>query len=299
MVMADMDHTSKRAVDLHLHGVDGFDTTVASVDAILKIAEIEGQAGVSAVVLSIHPGPIETMRARMDAVREAMARQERLSSTVAYPTPAQILGLHLEGPFLNPARAGALDATSFMPPDEKIYRGLIEGFERIVRVITVAPEREGAIPLIRRIAQSGIVVNMGHSNATFAEAEAGFRAGARGITHLFNAMRPFHHREVGLCGFGLLNPDVYVEVIGDTRHVSRQGLELVFRMKKPEKILLVSDSVRETSSLEEQLPTSPEGVLLGGSMTITRMMMLLADEGFDRDRVMKAASENPAAFLRL
>ena len=150
--------------------------------------------------------------------------------------------------------AGALDPGSFIPPGERAFRDLTEGLEEVVRIVTIAPEMEGAIRLIRQMARSGIRVNMGHSNATYAEAEAGFRAGARGITHLFNAMRGFHHREPGIAGFGLLNKDVYVEIIGDLVHLHPETVELIVRLKDAGKVVLVSDSVRETNISRKETP---------------------------------------------
>jgi len=182
-------------VDLHTHGIGGLDTESTDSGTMLGIAKAHGLAGVAEIVLSLYPAPIEIMRKRMAAVEAAMRRNLR--------GQARIAGVHLEGPFLNPAACGALDPALFLGPDEAVYRRLTEGYEGIVRIVTVAPELPGAPGLIRRMARAGIRVNMGHSEATYSEAEAGFRAGARGITHLFNAMRPFHHRAPGIAGFGL------------------------------------------------------------------------------------------------
>ena len=143
----------------------------------------------------------------------------------------------------------------------------------------------------------GILVNMGHSNATFREAEAGFRSGARGITHLFNAMRPFHHREPGLAGFGLHNDEVYVELIGDLIHINKEALQLVCRMKSLDRIILVSDSVKQTSTAGGRIPLSADGRLLGGAEALTKAASHLIEEGFDREMVVRSASTNPARFL--
>jgi N-acetylglucosamine-6-phosphate deacetylase len=288
-------------IDLHTHGIGGLDTRVAEPPAMLKIASDQGRAGVSAILLSVYPGPMGAMRDQIAAVRQAMDRQgsslEPASSGHQPGGPATILGVHLEGPFLNPARSGALDPSSFLEPREQTFRRLVEGFEQIIRTMTVAPELPGAERLIRLIANTGIAVNMGHSDARYAEAEAGFRAGARGITHLFNAMRPFHHREPGIAGFALINRDVYVEIIGDLRHLSIETVEIILRLKEPERVLLVSDSVRETG-----LPPPPEegeagGVLLGGSMTLPAVARGLIQRGLDGEIVMRAVTVNPLAYL--
>ena len=227
-----------------------------------------------------------------------MERQNPSSVSARNPSqPARILGVHLEGPFLSPNMAGALDGSSFASPSERMLRELTDGFEDVISVVTIAPEKEGALSLIKTMAKWGILVNLGHSNATFAEAEAGFRAGARGVTHLFNAMRGFSHREAGLSGFGLLNREVYVEVIGDLNHLSLQALDLVFRLKNPEKILLVSDSVRETSSRGDSVPRGGDGRLVGGSAPLPMAAMRLVTQGFDENLIMRAISTNPQTFL--
>ena len=132
---------------------------------------------------------------------------------------------------------------------------------------------------------------MGHSDATFSEAEAGFHAGARGITHIFNAMRSFHHREPGIAGFGLINKDIYIEVIADPFHLHPKTLELIFKTKSPEKIIIVSDSVKETPSIPlssrrgkgrgKGVTDTHKGKLLGGSMTIIESSRRLIQMGFD------------------
>ena len=276
-------------IDLHIHGVEGFETRSPEADAMLRIAGIQGEAGVSAVLLSIYPAATSVMREQMAAAKSAMERQ-------AAGSRALILGVHLEGPFLNPARCGALDPASFAEAREPLWRELIEGFEEIVRVVTIAPEREGAPALIRAMAKAGIRVNMGHSDATYTEAEAGFRAGARGITHLFNAMRGFHHREPGIAGFGLLHREVYVEVIGDLVHLRRETLELVFRIKDPGRILLVSDAVRGTRVSGGTAPGGERG-LLGGAMALPAAAGHLIERGFEEEAVMKAVTTNPHAYL--
>ena len=290
-----------KTIDIHTHGIGGFDTRSGSIDDILRIAEIHGASGASEIVLSIYPAPIETMRQQMELVRQAMERQGQGAWVKGHGEAgaARILGVHLEGPFLNPARCGALDPASFIDPGEHALHALLDGFEGLVKMITVAPEREGAPVFIRNVTALGIVVSMGHSDATYAEAEAGFRAGARGITHLFNGMRAFHHREPGLAGFGLLNKEVYVEVIADPFHLHSRTVELIFKTKKPESIILVSDSVKETKSACDGRVVDTSGRLQGGSMAVTECARRLVDLGFDESAVSGAISSNPRQYLRL
>jgi N-acetylglucosamine-6-phosphate deacetylase len=220
--------------------------------------------------------------------------------------PSKIIGIHLEGPFLNPSRGGALNAMAFIEPTEKILRELLEGFEDIVKIITISPELQGALQIIKKVSDMGIIVSMGHSDATFSEAEAGFNAGARGITHIFNAMRSFHHREPGIAGFGLINKDIYIEVIADPFHLHPKTLELIFKTKNPEKIIIVSDTVKETKGGGDegkeqgmvQAVTDTHGRLLGGSMTIVESSKRLIQMGFDEIVVMGCITTNPEKLLK-
>lgn len=271
-------------VDLHIHGIMGYDTNTEDPEDIIKISEIEKKLGISAILLTIYPGPIEKMRRNMEVVKEAMKRKEGGS---------EILGIHLEGPFLNPKMYGALDPTFFLEPSVETLKRLIEGFEDIVRIITLSPELEGAIELIKEIRQMGILANMGHSEATYKMAEWAFENGATGITHIFNAQRPFHHREPGIAGFGLLNPDVYIEVIGDGVHLHEKVLDMILRLKPQDRIILVSDSVRETK-METQ---EKEAKIKGGRCTLREVANLLLMRGYNPEMVKRWLRDNPLRYL--
>jgi len=286
-----------KSIDVHTHGIGGFDTRSSTVDDILKISEIHGALGVSEIVLSIYPAPIPNMRQQMELVRQAMERQAHAPCPNA--GAARILGVHLEGPFLNPSQCGALDPAFFIDPEERAFRELVDGLEGMIKIVTVAPERPAAPEFIRKATELGIIVSMGHSNATYAEAEAGFRAGARGITHLFNCMRAFHHREPGLAGFGLSNGEIYVEFIGDPFHLHIGAIELIVKAKKPDRIILVSDSVRETKTRGDGRIVDASGRLQGGSMALVESARRLVGLGFEESAVTNTISVNPHQYLML
>ena len=284
-----------KIIDIHTHGIGGYDTKTANEEHILKIAEIHGSSGISEIVFTIYPDTIKVMRENIASVKRAMEKQKN----PLYPS--RIIGVHLEGPFLNPAKCGALKALAFIESTEYNLKELIEGFEDMVKIITIAPEIDGATGLIRKISKRGIIVSMGHSDATYAEAEAGFHAGAKGITHLFNAMRGFHHREPGIASFGLLNQNIYVEVIADPYHLHPMTLEMIFKFKNPERIIIISDSVKETKSGE--MRNKVKGIinahrkLSGGCMTIVESSKRLIEMGFDESVIMRCVTENPERYL--
>lgn len=285
-----------KVMDIHVHGIGGYDTRTVDEEHLRRIARIEAAEGVEAFMPTIYPSTIKVMRGQMTVVKGVMERQA--AGKEGQEPEARILGVHLEGPFLNPEKCGALNAVTFIEPTDYRLEELIEGFEGIIKIITIAPELEGAPKLIRALADRGIAVSMGHSNATYAQAEAGFNSGARGVTHLFNAMRGFHHREPGLAGFGLMNPEVYVEVIADPYHLHPATLELVLRLKSADRVILVSDTVQEAkTSSQRQAVADGHGTLLGGSMSVTEAALRLVDLGYERNAVTKYITENPARYL--
>ncbi|HEX2966748.1 MAG TPA: hypothetical protein VHO84_13235 [Syntrophorhabdaceae bacterium] len=323
-----------RIIDVHTHGMGNQDTRGATPEEVLKIAELHGSLGVDAILPTIYSGEIEQMRLDVIAVKKAMemqtqpgprfkgqgSRMENAATevgpledsgiknnfnqknhqfSIGPEAPARILGVHLEGPFLNPSFAGALDKGSFLPVAYSKVDQLLDGIADIVRIITIAPELYGAPELIRKISNKGIIVNMGHSDATYNEAEEGFNAGAKGITHIFNAMRFVHHREPGIAGFGLSNPHVYIEIIADRFHLHQKTIELIFLAKPSDRIIIVSDSVKGTRiNGATKNVNSPTGALLGGSMSITESAGYLTSLGISDDVVQGCISENPEEYLR-
>ncbi|MBF0458616.1 MAG: hypothetical protein HQK99_12075 [Nitrospirae bacterium] len=286
-----------KTIDIHIHGIGGLDTRTSSEAHILKIAEIQMKAGVNEIVPTVYADDIQTMRLHMAAIKKAMTLQRQ--SNGGLTGQSAIIGVHLEGPFLNPDKCGAQKRSALINPTERALKQLIEGFEDMIKIITAAPELDGAPDIISRITKRGIIVSMGHSAASYAEAEAGFKAGARGITHLFNAAAPFHHREPGLVGFALTNKDIYVELIADPFHLHPATTELIFAAKPQDKIIIVSDSVRQTGTNPDTGSgiTDEKHTLLGGAATITDAASRLIRLGFDEDKIMRCITENPARYL--
>ena len=310
-------------IDLHTHGIGRYDTRTSKPGDVLKIAELHSKAGTTAILPTIYSGTIEQMRVNMEAVRVAMALQTQgdrvqksnphtppllkggnVSIVTRHPVPSDtglhsslILGVHLEGPFLNPIRCGAQDKKSFIKPCIPDLKSLIDGYEDVIKIITIAPEIHGALKVIERCASLGIRVNMGHSDATFNQALKGKKAGATGISHIFNAMRPFHHREPGLAGFGLTDDDIYIEVIADGFHLEVNTIKLITRTKRPDRIILVSDTVKGAGQGKRSIH-SKSGLLAGSAVTLSDAVNNLVRAGIPRREVLKFVSDNPMTYLR-
>lgn len=275
---------TKGYIDLHTHGIGRYDTRTSSPERILKMAELYAKAGTAAFLPTIYPGPLSEMRKNMAAVKAAMKLQGE------YKPSALIIGLNLEGPFLNPVRCGALDKEYFIKPNQQNLYKLIEGYKDIIKIITIAPEMPGALRVIENCRARGIKVNMGHSDATYKQALEGKKAGATGITHIFNAMRPFHHREPGLAGFGLLDRDIYIEVIADGVHLQPEVLRLIFLVKRNDRIICISDSVKGANKQGKPVYKS-QGILAGSGIALCASKYVLEKAGIALNKLFFNATE--------
>ncbi len=287
--MAYMVNSKQYLIDIHVHGAADYDTRTRRQDDILHLANIHGKHGTSALLATIYPGSIEVMRENMGTVRRAMSTQR---------SGARILGVHLEGPFLNRERAGSLDGSSFADPSVEALKSLVEDYEDMIKIVTIAPELPGALRVVEVCREKGFLVHMGHSDATFEQAEEGKRAGATGITHVFNAMRGFHHREPGLAGFGLMDEDIYVEIIADMAHLHPQSLKMLFDMKQPDKIILISDSVKGPGWGNGPI-RGAGGTLQGSGISLSAGVNNLVALGVPLERALQFASDNPRNYLGL
>ena len=272
-------------IDIHIHGISNL-----GIEDLISIAKLLKQRGVEGFLPTIYPSSIHKMREDMAITRDAFSHQTQ--------EQAKILGLHLEGPFLNPLKAGALNSNSFLQPTEYNLEKLIDGFEDFIKIITLAPELAGAMKLIKKITDKGIIVSLGHSDATFDIANKAYNSGAKGITHIFNAMRGFHHREPGLAGFGLLNKDIFIEVIADPFHLHAETLKMIFKVKNKDRIIIVSDSVRNEKGSSSGIKNEKE-ILCGGSFILDKSLEWLIEIGVSKGDLLKAVSDNPKRYLSL
>lgn len=245
-------------VDLHVHGHGGADP----LEDLAGMARSLARAGTTAFQPTLFPAAPEVLGAQCD---ELWQRAQALPAGAG----ARVAGLHLEGPFVNPAAAGALPVRDLAMPSVPALRAILgpaTGSGRGVKTMTLAPELAGAAELIAELARAGVRVSLGHSRATATEARSAARGGACGATHLFNAMPPVHHREVGLAGFALTDAALTAEIIGDLVHVGAEMFELALRARRAEGLCLVSDALRGAGTGCERFHShGREHVLQGGA----------------------------------
>lgn len=227
-------------VDVHVHGGGGAQCNTRDPDEVRRVAAFHATHGTTALLATTVAAPEADLIAALGAIDAARAARG--------PGEAEILGAHLEGPFLSPAWPGAMEREAFAAPDVGLLMRLLSGGS--VRLLSVAPELPGALEVIERATAAQVRVSLGHTDATYAQARNAVAAGARSVTHVFNAMRPLHHREPGVVGAALDVNELACEVICDGVHVDPVAVRLLVGRKSAQATLLVTDAI-EAAGLDD------------------------------------------------
>jgi N-acetylglucosamine-6-phosphate deacetylase len=214
---------------------------------------------------------------------------------------ALALGCHLEGPFLNPKRAGAQPQKFMQKPSSERINQIWNAFGKDLRLMTLTPELPGIKKVIHFLKRKKTVLAMGHTDATYEEACQGIQWGIRYGTHLFNQMRGFHHRELGAAGAILLNDQIYAEIIADGLHLDPLTVMMIARLKDVDKIILATDCFTHLpSDKADRPPRLKNGALAGSSLSLRRAVLnLIKFAGVDLATAIHAATLNPARVLGL
>lgn len=291
-------------VDVHIHGAQGrdlMDGTLESLEAVSETLARHGTTSFLATTLSAPDTDTEV------ALRGYAAHSGRVASG------ARPLGIHMEGPFLNPLRRGTHNPGYLRSSDPRALRRFVEWSGGSIRKMTVAPEMDPGLELTREAIKHGIHVSIGHTDATYAQTEAAIEAGALQATHTFNAMRPFHHREPGVIGAVLNDPRVFAEVIADGIHVHPSAVLLLLKSKGVDRIQLVTDGLSAVDMPDGRYPLGdktivvqqgqcrdPDGTLAGSILTLDRAVHNLV-EWFDlpASEAITAASASPARAIHM
>ena len=242
-------YVSPGLIDVHIHGYGGADVSDDDPDGVRRMAGQLLANGVTAFL----PTTLTVAWEKLESICDHMRGLKRESGAPDFPG-AQIMGVHLEGPFINPDYKGAQNPAWILPPDA----GRVLPFADIVKVVTLAPEMPGAEACIRTLTQrTDIAVSMGHTGASFEQAMAGIGLGVTRATHLFNAMPPMAHRKPGAAG-AALSSDIYTELIADTFHVDK-GLYPMLVKAKGSRLVLITDALRSAGM--------PDGTYENGGQT--------------------------------
>jgi N-acetylglucosamine-6-phosphate deacetylase len=267
-------------VDLQVNGLGPHDVLAATPEAITAIGRNLLTRGVTAWLPTIVSSDEDLRLRALDAIAEAMRS----------PAGARILGAHLEGPWLSPARAGAHDPAKLAAPTPDAVERSISRHTGLVRIVTLAPEIEGGIDTIRTLARGGVVVSLGHTDATLDQAMAGIDAGARMITHLYNAMRPLHHRDPGVVTAALIDDRVTCGLIADGEHVHPALVAFTLRTRAGH-VALVSDAVSGDGARAARLR---DGTLAGSLVALDEGVRVAVEAGVELGTAITAATQAPA-----
>lgn len=223
-------------IDEHIHGAGGSDAMDGTTKDLGIIADTVAKEGTTTFLATTMTQSKENILKAMHAVKEYRAKK--------HENGARIAGIHLEGPFIAAAHKGAQPLEYVAAPNAEVFDEYNEASGNCIKIITMAPEVDGALDFIRHLREKGVVVSIGHTGAKCAEVQKAMAAGATNVTHTYNAQSPLHHREIGVVGSALLYDDLYCELICDTIHVSVPAMQLLVKNKKANKLALITDAMR-------------------------------------------------------
>lgn len=293
-------------IDIHNHGAVGIDVNTANADDLHRVSKFLAAKGVTAWLPTLVPDSDVNYQKVLNAVDELMNTQDEREPA------ARVLGVHYEGVFANEKMCGALRPQffkTFNNGDEVESLPKLKN-KNAIHLTTLAPEIENGIELIKELQRHNWIVSIGHTRASIEILNQAFQAGARQITHLFNAMTGVHHRDIGVSGWALMNDEVTCEIIADGHHVAPEMLEFAYRNKTANNLILVSDSVAPTGMGDGEFnlwnekisvvggkTQNEKGSIAGSVITMLDAVRMYKSLGVSGAEISKMASLNPARLL--
>jgi len=292
-------------LDVHIHGAGGHDVMEGTPEALAAITRKVAEFGTTSILAT-------TVTADLDRTYRAI---EKVSSFIGIQHEtaegrAEILGLHFEGPFLSKERRGVHPAEFLQPPTAEPLDRLLRAAAGNARILTIAPELLGAMPCIDAARSLGMVVSIGHTDATYEQARAAVAHGARHATHVYNAMRPFSHRDPGVIGAVLTTPELTAELIADGIHVDEIAMKVLLQAKGADGVILISDGLSATGmpdgtytlggfevTVDHGVCRSAEGRLAGSTLTLDRALRNVVRLGVPLAHAVQMLTLNPATLL--
>jgi N-acetylglucosamine-6-phosphate deacetylase len=293
-------------IDIHIHGAKGVDTMTASAEDLHRVSQFLAEQGVTAWLPTLVPGSDSENAHAITAIEGLMGQQERGQAV------ARAIGVHYEGPFVNPDQCGALRKQFFRTYEagSALESLPVPKAEGAVRMTTLAPEVAGGIDLIRDLRKRGWIVSIGHTRAGIDVLERAREAGARHITHFLNAMPSLHHRSPGPVGWALMRDDVTLDIIADGVHVDPLVVQLVLRSKGVQRVALISDAVAptglgdgeyhlwdETITVSEGRTRNERGSIAGSVISLLDAFRLVRSFGIGGMDLARLTSSNAAEIL--
>ncbi|MBA4537555.1 N-acetylglucosamine-6-phosphate deacetylase [Bacillus aquiflavi] len=224
-------------IDIHIHGAGGADTMDATTTALETMVNVLPQEGTTSLLAT-------TITQEAQQIERALKNVANFVKNNNAPGKAEILGIHLEGPFISEKRAGAQPKEYILPASIELFKRWQTIANHLIKLVTIAPEKPEALKLIRYLSETNVIASIGHSDAMYDEMVKAVNAGAKQVTHLFNGMRELHHREPGVAGSALLFHELMAEMIVDGIHIHPEMVKLAINAKGTKGTILITDSMR-------------------------------------------------------
>jgi len=285
-------------VDIHSHGAAGEDFSDGNPEGLKKILQYEKRCGITSYCPTSMTFPKERLRQIFASIKGAQTEDG-----------ATVVGINMEGPFLDPAKKGAHVEKWIAAPDVAFVRELNQDADGLVRLVTVAPNMDGAEEFIKEMHEE-VCISLGHTAADYDCASRAMKLGAHHVTHLYNAMQPFGHRAPGLIGAAMDDPECMVELICDGYHIHPSTIRAAFRMFEPERVILISDSMRATGmengtyelggqevTVKDRKAVLKDGTLAGSATNLYGCMCKAVEFGIPLEQAIMAATANPARSI--
>ena len=295
------DYLAPGFIDTHIHGLEGFGTDDMTTEAILEMSARLPKYGVTAFIPTLYSAPKNKLFKSMISILAAMGKEKG----------AKILGMHLEGPFISPERLGVQTLESISEVDLEYMREIIALGQGNIVNMTVAPELKNMRELALLCIDQGIILQAGHTNATYQQMVEGMQARIMHVTHLFNAMSRIHHRDPGVVGAVFIHPELSCEIIADGFHINPEIIKFLIRCKPVDKLVLVTDALKPTKQKSSKLYANGEEVYLdkcfmrkednviaGSALTMIDGVKNLVSWGLNVEKAVQLASHNPANIMK-
>ena len=285
-------------VDIYSHGAAGEDFSDGNPEGLKKILQYEKRCGITSYCPTSMTFPKERLRQIFASIKGAQTEDG-----------ATVVGINMEGPFLDPAKKGAHVEKWIAAPDVAFVRELNQDADGLVRLVTLAPNMDGAEEFIKEMHEE-VCISLGHTAADYDCASRAMKLGAHHVTHLYNAMQPFGHRAPGLIGAAMDDPECMVELICDGYHIHPSAIRAAFRMFGPERVILISDSMRATGmengtyelggqevTVKDRKAVLKDGTLAGSATNLYGCMCKAVEFGIPLEQAIMAATANPARSI--
>ncbi|HMD39550.1 MAG TPA: N-acetylglucosamine-6-phosphate deacetylase [Candidatus Acidoferrum sp.] len=292
-------------LDVHIHGAGGHDVMEGTEEALSAVSKTVARHGTTSfVATTVTASPEDTIRS-VEGIARYIAQQHETTDA-----RAEVLGIHFEGPFISPVRRGVHPPECLRLPSGELLDKFLQAAAGNAQILTIAPELLGAMPCIDAARKAGMVVAMGHTDATYEQARAAIAHGVRHAVHVYNAMRPFSHRDSGVIGAVLTSPEVSAELIADGVHVDETAMKMLLQAKGPDHIILISDGISATGmpdgkymlgtfevTVSGGICRNAEGKLAGSTLTLDRALRNIVALGVPLASAARMLTLNPATLL--